>query len=89
MSKGTSYAPYIFIAISLILFGLITNISFGPFGAFLVIAMIVSPFLASIFSIRNFRSKGIGKWVSLILSVIVISTISFLGIIAAFLLKEF
>ena len=90
LSKVSSYVPYVFIAISLMLFGLIrTNISFGPFGAFMVIAIIVFPFLALIFSIMNFRNKGKWKWVSLTLSVIVISTISLLGIIAAFLLKEF
>ncbi|AIM17787.1 hypothetical protein HW35_17245 [Bacillus sp. X1(2014)] len=79
--------PYILLAISLILFGLIqSGISFGSLGPIVVITMILCPILALILGIRN---SGKGKWISVVLSVVVILTVSLIGIIGTAFLNEF
>ncbi|WP_026564905.1 hypothetical protein [Bacillus sp. UNC41MFS5] len=79
--------PYIFLAISLILFGLIqANISFGNLGPIVVISMILCPIIALVLGIRN---SGKGKWISVVLSIVVILTVSLIGIIGAAFLNEF
>ncbi|MED3625542.1 MULTISPECIES: hypothetical protein [Neobacillus] len=84
---ATKISPYIFLFISLILFGLIqANISFGNFGPIVVIAMIVCPIIALVLGMKN---SGKGKWFSIIISAVVFLTVSLLGIIGAGFLNEF
>ncbi|MEH7108849.1 hypothetical protein [Bacillus sp. JJ1764] len=79
--------PYIFLAITLILFGLIqANISFGSLGPIVVIAMIICPIIAFVLGIRN---SGKEKWVPVVLSIVVILTVSLIGILGAAFLNEF
>ena len=80
-------SPYIFLALSLLFFILIqANISFGKFGPIVVIAMVICPFIALLFSIKG---TGKGKWLAITFSIFFILTVSLLGFVATFLLKEF